>query len=199
MSQALESAYAKVGMKWIETYQGHKFDPTADEPHFDVKDIAHALSLACRWGGQCSEFMSVAEHSVMVSKIMEYEGLGDPMVGLWHDGTEAYMSDVPAPFKQLLPDWSAIDLDLEAKLYKWLDLPFPREAGCKTADWLSLFIEARDLMPTRGNGYLDPEGLVNLADDLYNEGFKAQCWTPKVAEAHFLDRYEELQKQTGTD
>ena len=168
MSQAVENAYAKADMRWIETYSGHKFDVTADEPRFDVKDIAHALSMTCRWGGQCSQFMSVAEHSVMVSKIMEYEGLGDPMVGLWHDGTEAYMSDVPAPLKQLLPDWSAIDLELEGKLYKWLDLPFPREAGCKTADWLSLFIEARDLMPSKGEVFLDTESLIYVGEELYN-------------------------------
>ena len=95
------------------------------EPEFVLEDIAHALSNTCRFAGHCSEFYSVAEHSVLVSKLMEELDLGDPMIGLMHDGHEAYLSDVPSPLKQLLPDWSALDKELEEKLYNHYHLPFP--------------------------------------------------------------------------
>lgn len=194
-----ENAYKAAGMTWMETYQGHHFSIIEDNPPFDVLDIAHGLSLACRWGGQCARFYSVAEHSIMVSRIMELEEFGDPMVGLWHDGTEAYMSDVPSPFKQLLPDWSAIDHVLEEKMFEWLKLPFPKGEGCKKADWLALYIEAFDLMGSGGKDFLDPLGLKLLAHELYDEGIKVRCWTPDIAEMKFLERYAQLQKQTGTD
>ena len=55
-------------MDWIQTYSGKKFYPLDPRPEdIDIRDIAHALSLNCRFNGHCRCFYSVAEHSVGVS------------------------------------------------------------------------------------------------------------------------------------
>ena len=54
---------------WMQTYTGRQFwpiDPRANEVH--IEDIAHALSMMCRYNGHCRTFYSVAEHSVLVSQ-----------------------------------------------------------------------------------------------------------------------------------
>lgn len=182
----------------ITTYTGISFNIL--EPEFNIFDIAHALSNTCRYAGHCSQFYSVAEHSVLVSKLVEELQLGDPFIGLLHDGHEAYLSDVPSPFKQLLPDWCAIDVALEEKLYAHFKIPFPREAGIKEADVLAYFIERMTLFPDWSTNitYLEVKypGYSDRAEDLARIGWDIEACLPWKAQTIFLERYYELQKQT---
>ena len=74
----------------ILTRMGIEFyplDPRPDE--ILIHDIAHSLSLQCRWAGHCSEFYSVAEHSIRVSDyLLETCGPSLALVGLMHDASE---------------------------------------------------------------------------------------------------------------
>lgn len=146
---------------WIETFTGKKF--SLDKPEFCKEDIAHALSQLCRYNGHCSEFYSVAEHSLLVSALVWHMGGNKQqcLEGLLHDATEAYLSDVPAPFKQLLPDWKAIDVALEFKLREWAGLPSSKTGYVKEADWIALYIEAYQLLPDQGACFIGPEDLKN--------------------------------------
>ncbi len=42
-------------------------DPSSSE--FTIEDVAHGLSNICRYSGQCRSFYSVAEHSLIVSRV----------------------------------------------------------------------------------------------------------------------------------
>src|ERR1017187_4953916 len=88
----------------ITTFSGIRFWPLLPNPaDIRIEDIAHALSNQCRFGGQAREFYSVAEHCVRVSQLCRPE---DALWGLLHDASEAYLSDVPAPMKEL-PEFEA--------------------------------------------------------------------------------------------
>ena len=81
-------------------------------------DLAHALSLVCRFNGHCAHHYSVAQHSLLVAYIIEKDG-GTPeeqLAGLLHDGTEAYISDLTRPLKLLL-----IEAARQREI-AWLDL-----------------------------------------------------------------------------
>jgi hypothetical protein len=83
----------------ITTFSGMRFWPLIPNPaDIRIEDIAHALSNQCRFAGHSREFYSVAEHSVRVSQHCRPE---DALWGLLHDASEAYLSDVPAPLKEL--------------------------------------------------------------------------------------------------
>lgn len=59
---------------WIQTFTGRRFWPLDPRPEdVCIEDIAHALSLKCRFGGHCTRFYSVAEHSVHVSNYVPAE------------------------------------------------------------------------------------------------------------------------------
>jgi hypothetical protein len=149
------------GAGWIRTQNG-RFH--LEEPEFIFDDIAHSLAQIGRYNGHTLYPISVAEHSVNVARIMFVEG-GEPREGLMHDGTEAYLSDVPAPFKQYMPDWQDIDSKLELKLREHYELG-DKTDECKRADWIALFIEAYWLIPGKGEDFSDPLDLRDYALDL---------------------------------
>lgn len=95
-------------MSHITTFTGKHFDPTMpDAELIDIRDIAHALSLTCRGNGHVKTFFSVAQHCINCALEAEARGLSRRVIlaCLIHDGSEAYMSDVPRPFKHTLPEY----------------------------------------------------------------------------------------------
>jgi len=91
--------------EWIQTYTGKHFYPLDPRPEdFDVLDIAHALAYKCRYSGHCSQFYSVAQHSVLVAAECEKRYPDRPNLAWWgllHDVGEAYLPDIPRPLKQM--------------------------------------------------------------------------------------------------
>jgi hypothetical protein len=72
---------------------------------FDMEEIAHALSMQCRYNGHCADFYSVLTHSDRCSDLVDDLGgsIESVMYAHLHDASEAYLSDVPTPIKNLLP------------------------------------------------------------------------------------------------
>ena len=76
-------------------------------PHWgqlNILDIAWHLSQLNRFYGSCVRPYSVAEHSLLVSEILERRGLDAhaQMAGLMHDAHEAYCGDLHPQTKQLI-------------------------------------------------------------------------------------------------
>ena len=108
-------------MSFITTYTGKHFDPTEpDASLFDVRDIAHALSLTCRGNGHVKTFFSVGQHCINCALEAEQRGFSNRVIlaCLLHDASEAYMSDVPRPFKHALPSYVEAEEKLLAMIYE---------------------------------------------------------------------------------
>lgn len=101
--------------KCIRTYSGNHINVFQPEEHvFLIEDIAHGLSNECRFGGHTAVFYSVAQHSVLCSKM----GRGDNQKFdmLMHDATEAFLKDIPRPIKGKLINYKEIENKLTKEL-----------------------------------------------------------------------------------
>lgn len=92
---------------WMQTFTGRQFYPLDPRPEdIDVRDIAHALSLICRYGGHTIRFYSVAEHCVLMSQAVAPEYA---LAALLHDATEAYVGDMVRPLKHHMSDYCKVE------------------------------------------------------------------------------------------
>lgn len=108
-------------MAHITTYTGKHFDPIKPEKEtIDIRDIAHALSLTCRGNGHVRNFFSVGQHCVYCALEAEARGYSRRVIlgCLLHDASEAYMSDVPRPFKELLVEYQQLEDKLIDLIYE---------------------------------------------------------------------------------
>ena len=91
---------------YLQTVSGRWVNPFDPDPEqLDAGDIARALANQCRFGGHSRVFYSVAQHSVIVSELVEQRGgdAEDVFAALMHDATEAYLGDMPHPLKHRSP------------------------------------------------------------------------------------------------
>src|SRR5919112_3830713 len=105
MSSASEHAPPAPG-PYLQTVSGRWVNPLDPDPEqFDIEDIARALGNLCRFGGHCRAFYSVAQHSVIVSELVQQRGgdVEDVFAALMHDASEAYLGDMPHPIKHRSP------------------------------------------------------------------------------------------------
>lgn len=129
---------------WILTHSGTPFFPLSPRvEEVKIMDIAHALSMTCRFNGHCNEFYSVAEHSWRMSFIVP------PAHALWallHDASEAYIADVTRPIKPLLTNYQQIETKLMEVIAQKFGLVWPMPDCIAAADLVMLHTEKRDLL-----------------------------------------------------
>jgi hypothetical protein len=170
-------------MSWTETYTGRRFifeAPTVDM--IDPLDIAHALSMKCRYNGHVHTFYSVAEHSCLVAEAIE-DRLGSEAEQLWgllHDAAEAYVPDMPSPIKALLPGFAEAEERIMRVVAERFGLSWPEPAIVKEMDTRILGDEAEQLMLSRGYGW----GLT-----MPKLGVKVAGWAPLTGRACWLGKF----------
>jgi 5'-deoxynucleotidase YfbR-like HD superfamily hydrolase len=169
---------------WIQTYTGKRFyllEPTEDM--IDIKDIAHALSMNCRFAGHVRDFYSVAEHSVNVSLICNKE---NKLAGLLHDASEAYIADIASPFKPFLTNYKELEDGVMKVISKKYGFQYPFNPDVHEADVAQLKEEAKNLL----NDYPTWADEDRYATPTKAYGVLPQSLTPKEAESLFLTAFE---------
>lgn len=170
--------------RWYGTNSGLRYWPLDPRPEeITLEDIAHHLSMICRFGGAVDHHYSVAQHSVLCSLAVDDELA---LEGLLHDAPEAYLGDMVRPTKHG-SDLGAMfrlveDLNRRALAEKFdLEIDVPRLV--KHADNRLLLTEARDLF--KNSHWEDWE----LAQRLEPYEFEIVPWSQRVAKERFLYRY----------
>lgn len=194
---------------WMVTASGRQvwpLDPRPDD--FTIEDIAHGLSHICRYGGHCRTFYSVAQHSVLVSQIVEGSTATAPtptrfgppnerairraaLMGLLHDASEAYIGDVVTPLKRGLTEYQTIERRMMSAIFVQFGFLIGdwESDAIKRADRTALITERRDLLTTPF-----PHGST-WAGDVAGETpwpVNIHPQAPEHARALFLERYAEL-------
>ncbi len=169
----------------IICFSGKYFDyanPVVDT--IDIEDIARGLSKICRFGGQSLHFYSVAQHSVLVS-----ENVPDDLAwaALFHDAAEAYVGDMVAPLKQLLPQFKEIEKRVEAAVMSCFHInpADMKHHAIRYADLRLLRTEQRDLTSAPNDHWNGLDQYLPLIKPI-------MALPPEEAYALFIARYYEL-------
>ncbi len=182
----------------IQTKNGNMFDPkTGHLDVIDIDDIAHALSNISRYAGHCRSFYSVAEHSVLVSRITRKlwpDDIDTIWAGLLHDATEAYITDLPTPLKVLLPQYIKIEDALTVKIARKFKIRWNKRIvqRVKIADLVALSTEARLLFANVDHWDIIKE--YEPVNSLLNKNFPVG---PGTAKGLFLREFRRVQKEKG--
>jgi hypothetical protein len=162
---------------WLQTYTGRRFFPLEPNPSdIDIEDIAHALSLQCRFSGHCHRFYSVAEHCFWVSSSVPVEYAA---WGLLRHAPRAYLAD-----RLVKPAYRIAEANLMRAICSRFGLTPVEPVAVKRADEMLLAAEARVLMAPLVEGW----GI----DEAEEWSGRLECWEPRVAEGMFLERWGEV-------
>lgn len=118
-------------------------DPRVED--IRLSDIAHGLSMLVRFNGAVHTFYSVAQHSVIMSRALDYDR-DLAREALLHDGAETYVGDLIRPVKAHCPDWCAIDARIDAVIRIRFGLPETMSEAVRQADMRMFATERRDLL-----------------------------------------------------
>lgn len=172
----------------MRTYTGRRFyhsKPRARD--ICIRDIAHALSLMCRYTGHVPSMYSVAEHSVRVSRLFKDHDLA--LWALLHDASEAYYADMHRYLKRM--PGMACYREMErrcmlvvARKYRLTPCRAKEPSEVQQADRVMALTEMRDLKG-RKMRHKEMEGLTPLRGTI-------KPWSSKRAERAFLKRFAEL-------
>jgi hypothetical protein len=183
------AAPARIG-DWMQTFTGRQYwpcDPRSAEVF--IEDIAHSLSMQCRYAGHCISHYSVAEHSVHVARWLQRK-YGPEMAihGLLHDATEAYVVDVPRPLKPSLTNYKEIEERNWQAIAARFNLAWTLPPEVHDADNRIIADELVNMHPMEWHAH-------------YNTplGVRIGCWSPKDAEYEFLRTFEDLTGRRGHD
>ncbi|MFZ5375724.1 MAG: HD family hydrolase [Campylobacterota bacterium] len=167
------------GGNFMTTISGKKIVYDNLDPHdIDITDIAHALSNICRFGGHINRFYSVAQHSVMVSKMVPKHLA---LAALLHDASEAYLSDIVRPAKRMLPQYKELELKLQRVIEERFAVTFDHKE-IHIADNRALYAEAEHFY-----GDISDWGLDNFVWDAVIVPF-----FPEESRLMFMHRFNEL-------
>ena len=175
----------------IETYTGLQFHILEPHPEeVNITDIAHALSMQCRFTGHTRFYYSVAQHSYLASFLVPPQF---QLEALLHDASEAYIGDMSRPLKHF-SECGRLYLEIEAKIEavikKKFGLPPTMSPEVKEADNSLLYAEKNALM--------EPCDWTHTWGKYEEIDATIQPWEPQYAETQFLRRYRQLSSYNYT-
>ena len=140
----------------MNVFSGHRIDPLhIKEEDIYLEDIAHALSLLCRGNGHIKYFYSVAQHSLNCAKEAQRRGYSKHVIlsCLFHDASEAYMSDLITPIKKQMKEYQVIEDKLLETIFQAFHIQLKDEEKIiwKEMDHLLLEAELKEMMPLEEN------------------------------------------------
>jgi hypothetical protein len=170
---------------FTQTYSGERiYFLNPEQNNYKIEDIAHSLSMQCRFNGHTNKFYSVAQHSVIVSYYVPEKYA---LWGLLHDAAEAYVCDIPRPLRPHISGHEDMEKNIFMEIAKQFSLDpiiFPMPKEVKKIDNRLLIDEGKTFL-----GNIDGWGLKGDPLDI-----KIKPWTPEVSEFTFLARYLELKQ-----
>lgn len=179
---------------FITTFTGKKVNPlNLKETDICLEDIAHHLAIINRFVGALRYPVSVAQHSVYVSRLLD--GTGYELIGLLHDASEAYLGDVSKWVKQYptMEPYRRYEESAESMIFRAFGMTPYNPPELRIADDLMVRFEAsRGFHGVKCHMFDLPSHPPLTNEEIQRVG-KWAPWSWKASETAFKDRYNHLQ------
>lgn len=180
---------------WILTYSGIRFNlVNPKSENVQPVDLAHHLARICRFTGAVYKHYSVAQHCCLVSDALRPTSFGETpltaLIGLLHDGAEAYVGDMNSPLKSLIPEYKEKEDAVQNAVWERFNITTGtseflfRMGRVKEIDKRMCQTEYSYLMPNRHPDWT--LGVPQLS------GVKIVPWDAQRAEGEYLHRLNTL-------
>lgn len=169
---------------WPNRKKFYHFKPDTWEEAITIEDIAHHMSLQCRYNGGVPFHYSVALHSLYCVEVYErkYKNASRKTLRtmLLHDAGETYWADLHAGMKRNLSQYMQWLSATEAAVARKFDCWTPEPVRVKKVDGILLSTELREL---KGEAPYKEKPLPS---------FTFEELTTRDVEERFLDKWEAL-------
>lgn len=165
-------------------------DPQPEQ--IDIEDIAWSLAGLPRFLAHTKKRMSIAEHSLLVARLLADDYPEDyelQLAGLLHDAAEAYTGDIPSTLKDLLPKLVEVQAHIDLLVAEKFGLDSQRfySAEVKKADLLALSWEAKQFKASQGQGWtIELDRYIDWPD---------QPMSPETARLLYIQELKRLSKK----
>uniref|UniRef100_I2PWP0 HD superfamily hydrolase n=1 Tax=Desulfovibrio sp. U5L TaxID=596152 RepID=I2PWP0_9BACT len=174
---------------WFPTFSGSLFDvldhTTRD---INIRDIAHSLSMQCRFGGHCQRYYSLAEHCVILSRLVDKRLA---LCALLHEAAHAYVQEMSVPLRPLLEGYQELAQRIWGTVAKRFHLPATLPEAIRKSDLRLLATEIEFLLLPTPKPWL-PGVRPYTLEALGIKHSKQLGLLPREARQHYLERFAEL-------
>ena len=177
-------------MTILTSWSGVDIDITSPQTSdIHIKDIAHSLSMICRYNGTTRYHYSVAQHCVAVANVAQKMGCPPEQVlyALLHDATEAYICDIPRPLKTLLSDYNKIEQTLNRVIMDKFGISGVDTTTVDIIDYNIVYDEVLDVLD-KTPSWLSQYESVTKDRTLFRK------MNPNDAYTNFMSKYYELRE-----
>lgn len=175
---------------WIRTYSGKNVNPLSPtSKDICIEDIAHALAQVNRFAGHAIKPVSVAQHSVYVSRLCSKE---HQLQGLLHDASEAYIGDVTKWIKEheSFAYYRMVEQRLQTVIFRKFGCKLKQHPEVDEADKIMVRFEATKSFDKFEFG--NRPGYGPLTDAERKRVGYWQHWSWFTAEEAFLSEFRDL-------
>ena len=152
-----------------------------------IEDIAHGLACINRFGGQARLPLSVAQHSVYVSRLCPVA----PLQALLHDASEAYLGDVIFMLKRSpeMEQFRKLEKNIQGIIYRKFRCSTIEPPQLIAADKLMVEYEAKHAFDP-GCFQFDMPGYSFPTSEGERKVGEWHPWTWRDSKLAFLSRFE---------
>ncbi len=169
----------------VSLYSQRRIDLSSfSEDIVDIGDIAHSLSLQCRYNGHCKYHYSVAQHCVYVHNMLRYYTRAPHWInfaGLLHDASEAYLQDIIRGCKRMMPSYLEIEDKIQNVVYCRYGIPDHRFIHKTIKYWDNRVLRSEVAALFANWKYCFPR-----AEEIEPALIVIEPWSPAEAEEKFL-------------
>lgn len=144
---------------YVESFSGRRVrfgaNPEVLAMDIELCDVAHALSMLCRFNGHTNRFYSVAEHCLLMTRYAIEAGMGprECLTVLHHDDAEYIIGDLPRPIKMVMSQFKAMENEIDQAVAIRFGTIWPLPDFVKELDARILVDERMNLMSRSGNAW----------------------------------------------